>query len=67
MNHVSFINTFVKESIMNNAWPLWALPFWTMGIPLIWAFVEKWRTPKSDHEVRYDSSPLPRERLPLGA
>lgn len=31
---------------MENAWPLWALPFWTMGVPLIWAFTEKVRTPK---------------------
>ena len=30
---------------MENAWPLWALPFWTMGVPLIWAVIEKVRTP----------------------
>ena len=31
---------------MENAWPLWALPFWTMGVPLIWAVYEKVRMPK---------------------
>jgi hypothetical protein len=40
---------------MNNAWPLWALPFWTMGIPLIWALVEKWRTPRPATSVKYES------------
>lgn len=36
------------ETNMENAWPLWALPFWTMGVPLIWAVVEKFRTPRPD-------------------
>jgi hypothetical protein len=33
------------EQVMENAIPIWALPFWTMGVPLIWAIVEKVRTP----------------------
>jgi hypothetical protein len=32
---------------MDNAWPLWALPFWTMGVPLLWAVVERSRSSKS--------------------
>jgi hypothetical protein len=40
---------------MNSAWPLLALPFWTMGIPLIWALVEKWRTPKPGKRVQHES------------
>lgn len=39
---------------MENAWPLWALPFWTMGVPLIWAVIEKIRTPKFHREVQPD-------------
>ncbi len=30
------------------SWPLWALPFWTMGVPLIWAIYELKRIPKAD-------------------
>ena len=41
---------------MENAWPLWALPFWTMGVPLIWAFIEKIRTPRFDaHSANWRS------------
>lgn len=31
---------------MEKTWPLWALPFRAMGVPLIWAIIEKVRTPK---------------------
>ena len=43
---------------MENAWPLWALPFWTMGIPLIWAVIELMRTPKTGASTARTATPL---------
>ena len=43
---------------MENVWPLWALPFWTMGIPLIWAVVELMRTPKTGASTTHAAAPV---------
>lgn len=46
---------------MINVLPIWILPFWTLGVPLVWAIMELARLPKRsrDHPGRPVYGPVP--------
>ena len=43
---------------MNNTLTIWLLPLWIIGAPLVWAIVDRMRTPKASSSPAGSSSSM---------